>query len=320
MKKIGVGVFLVFCFLQVVYPISEFHQDGDRVKLEYVNFSRIESAVKKYEHLQNKAKWMSRLKYAAIGGGVAGIAAMFIFNRSLVDDGGSSGPKVDNPSPDDIRAKSKQIDLEMKQQERKEQADGIIKKASSKALEYAIFTVISSVLSVSFWSIYNRGSDFLSEKFGGIDPRDSEFYKQKHAQVDSLMKHLGSLMLQHDQHFNHELASKYFDLMFADVLIDHTTLVRWVEDIIGFIKCAVILSAGADSIEVECLQKDVVVLSSNLNRFTDDLSEVVNFSENSDRAELIKQTLDKYLVFCKQFSKFIYDCGLYLYEQDFLQN
>jgi len=112
---------------------------------------------------------------------------------------------------------------------------------------------------------------------------------------------------------------RIFDLVFADVLIDHTTLIRWFEDIVGFIKCAVILNNGNDSLELACMEKDIEVLSGKLNQFTDEISVIVNSSNAQERLSLIDHVVESYLNFCKQFSKFIYDCGLYLYEDDFLQ-
>ncbi len=102
------------------------------------------------------------------------------------------------------------------------------------------------------------------------------------------------------------------------MLLGHTTLVRWFEDIIGFIKCAVILDAGAESPEVANLQNEVIALSCGLNKFSDDLAVVINYTGGGDRVVLLEQAASRYLVFCKHFSKFIYDYGFYLYEQDFL--
>lgn len=313
-----------------------------KIDLEHVNFSRIEKAVKKYESLQSKAKWAKRLKYAAIGAGCAGIGWL-ILNQWLKSQdkaqckssdkvGGEAKaknpvenqPDLQTQNADKTHFELKKIELEVKLLEKKLNGRTFgerIKKVAKDSVDFVIYSVIASILAVSFWKIVNNSSDVLKDHFAGVDLQDPNFYKQKNEKINGLIQRLGLFLIDDKQNFqNKDAGVKFFDLVFADVLIDHTTLVRWFEDIVGFIKYTVILSNGNDSLELACLENDIEVLAGKLDQFTDEISTVINSPNNQERSKLIAPAVELYLNFCKQFSKFIYDCGLYLYEDDFLRN
>lgn len=329
MKKLFAHVFTIFsllintCSSQNVEPILT--TQSQKVVLEYVDFSRIDKAVKKYEHLQSQATWIKRFKYLAIGAGCAGLGFLIFNNYS-----NTQTSKKKNPSNED-KLDEKELDTEIKrailkkfnlfmekiEKENQEKTFFInrVKKTSLKSLDFIIYTIIAA----SILTIINKSGNAFKDKFGGID-LDSNFYKQKNAKINDLIKQMGVFLIQHEQNSKDEHASKFFDLMFADILINHTMLVRWVEDLIGFIKCMVISGTERNSIEVACLEKDILSLSTNLNQFTDKISCILNScTDAQEHSNLVNQATTSYLAFCKQFSKFIYDCGLYLYEEDFLQ-
>lgn len=324
MKKLLIYIFTIFflfintCSSQNVEPVL--NAQSQELVLEYVEFSRIDKAVKKYTHLQSQANWIKRLKYFAIGAGCAGLGAL-IFNhyfmaQSKTENSDPSTNSKEMPSQEDLKIKKDALFIAQLEKEILEKTlAGRAKKDALSALDIVIFTAVSA----SLWAIINKGGDLLKNQFMGID-LDANFYKQKNAKLNDLIKQFGMFLVQHEQNTNGEHASKFFDLMFADILINHTTLVRWFEDLIGFIKCMVIANSGRDSIEVACLEKDILSISINLNQFTDKISYVFNSCSNAkEHADLVNQATASYLVFCKQFSKFIYDCGMYLYEEDFLQ-
>jgi hypothetical protein len=305
------GLVHIFCFTLLAYSMPE--QDLGKINLEYVNFHRIEYAVKKYERLHNKFKWNTWLKYSAIGIGCAGITAFVVSNVTAkpIAAGGVAQKPEHTISKEELEIKRAALEVECLE---KKAHKGSISGIALNVLKFGFYTAIST----TFWAFFNKGSSFLSENFGGLDLQDSELYKQKHDKINGLMKHLGISLLQYEKDTDVRVDAEGFDLMFTDLLLDHTTLVRWFEDIIGFIKCAVILSEGDACNECAYLQKDIIALSNGLNRFSDDLSLIVNCAGELNRVALLEQAVNRYLVFCKQFSKFIYDYGFYLYEQDFL--
>jgi len=307
------------CSSQNVEPIL--NSQSQKVVLEYVDFSRIDKAVKKYEHLQSQAEWIKRLKYFAIGAGCTGLGIL-IFNHYFMAQGKVKSSEADTTTPEivhtpeSIKAQKDVLKTAQLEKEAWEKTlPGRAKKDALSALDVVVFTAVST----SVWSIINKSGDTLKNQFSGID-LDSNFYKQKNTKLNDLIKQLGIFLVQHEQNSKGENASKFFDLMFADILINHTTLVRWVEDLIGFIKCMVISETGQDSLEIACLEKDILSLATNLNLFTDKISCILNScTDAQEHSNLVNQATTSYLAFCKQFSKFIYDCGLYLYEEDFLQ-
>jgi len=291
-----------------------------KIDLEYVNFSRIEKAVKKYERLQSKAKWMKRFKYAVIGAGCAGLG-MLILNQWFNTQDKAQGKAKDQTAAEK-QSDSQDLEKEYKVLGIKQLAEnGTMAGRIKNGALGGISLIAGSVVMVSFWKIIENGGNTYNDYFAGIDLQDSDFYKQKNEKINGLIQRLGLFLMNDKQNFhNNDAASmKFFDLVFADVLIDHTTLVRWFEDFVGFIKCAVILNNGNDSLELACLEKDIEVLSGKLNKFTDEISIIINSPDVQERSKQINPVVDLYLNFCKQFSKFIYDCGLYLYEDDFLR-
>ncbi len=348
MKKLFAHIFTICslitntCVSQSAEPILNTQPQNmvsEKVVLEYVDFSRIDKAVKKYERLQSKAKWIKRLKYLAISAGCVGVGILiwnYFFktqnkpkSNQLSAISTNAISKYDELNEKDLDVETKKLgckeaELRINRLEREDQANkesnaaiGRIKKGSLKALQFVIYTAITA----SIWTIINKSKDTLENQFnfGGIN-LDSEFYKQKSAKLNGLIKQLGSFLVQHEQRTQDEHTIKFFDLMFADILINHTTLIRWFEDLIGFIKCMIILNTGHDRLEVACLEKDIISLSTSINQFTDKISNIFNScSDSQQHANLVDQATTSYLSFCKQFSKFIYDCGLYLYEEDFLQ-
>lgn len=338
MKKLFAHIFTIFsllintCSSQVAEPVL--NSQPQKVDWEYVNFSRINKAVKKYEKLQSKAKWIKCLKYFAIGSGCTVLGILILKYFFTTQDKPKN--KIDTPMPEKefnekdanilkIQMELKEIASRINRQDKeasyisKKQEENFfikrIKKGSLKALQFVIYTAVAA----SLWAIINKSGNLLDTQFGGID-LDSDFYKQKGSKINELIKQLGIFLVQHEQKAQDLRASKFFDLMFADILINHTSLIRWFEDLIGFIKCMVISSNGRDSLEAACLEKDILSLSKNLNQFTDKISCVFNScSDAQEHSNLVGQATTSYLSFCRQFSKFIYDCGLYLYEENFLQ-
>ncbi len=329
MKKLFIRIFTIFslcistCSSQNVKTTLK--EESQKIVLEHVDFSRIDKSFKKYEQLQSQATWIKRFKYLAIGAGCTGLGFLIFNNYS------NTQPNPKNNQSHEDKLDDKELDIEIKkvelkklrllinrlEKENQEKTFFInrVKKGSLKALDFVIYTAIAA----SIWTIINKSGNALKNQFGGID-LDSSFYKQKNAKINDLIKQLGIFLVQHEQNSKDEHASKFFDLMFADILINHSTLVRWFEDFVGFIKCMVISDTGRDSIEVACLEKDILSLSANLNQFTDKISCILNScTDAQEHSILVEQATTSYLAFCKQFSKFIYDCGLYLYEEDFLQ-
>ncbi|MFH1254046.1 MAG: hypothetical protein V1646_01285 [bacterium] len=302
------------CSSQNVEPIL--NSQSQKVVLEYVDFSRIDKAVKKYAHLQSQAEWIKRLKYFAIGAGCTGLGLLifkhYFSTQDKPNDSQNLSAAKNVPQKPDRDSVNELIRDELL---KRASWNGRFREASLSALDIVIFTAVST----SVWAIINKSGELLKNQFIGID-LDSNFYKQKNAKLNNLIKQLGIFLMQHEQDSKGEHASKFFDLMFADILINHTTLIRWFEDLIGFIKCMVISATGRDSLEVACLEKDILSLSASLNQFTDKISCIFNScTDIQEHSMLVDQATTSYLVFCKQFSKFIYDCGLYLYEEDFLQ-
>ena len=329
MKKLFAHIFTIFllsintCSSQNLEPAL--NSQPQKVVLEYVDFSRIDKALKKYEQLQSQATWINRFKYLAIGAGCSGLGFLIFNNYSNTQN----SPKNNQAHED--KFDEKELDIEIKkvefkklrllinrlEKEDKEKTFFInrVKKGSLKALDFVIYTAIAT----SIWAILNKSGNALKTHFGETD-LGPNFYKQKNAMLNNLIKQLGIFLMQHEQNSKGEHASKFFDLMFADILINHTTLIRWFEDLIGFIKCMVISGTGRDSLEIACLEKDILSLSEKLNQFTDKISCIFNScTDTQEHSILMDQATTSYLAFCKQFSKFIYDCGLYLYEEDFLQ-
>lgn len=291
-----------------------------KISLECVNFNRMEKAVKKYAQLQSNAKWMKRLKYAGIGAGCAGVAALllkFWFASAHVtpakQEKDSSSSKFDEHEL--AKRTLEHLIKTLEAEEKRKTFKGGLRKSIDDSIYFVIGTIFVGVV----FAIINKSYNALNCYFDGLDPQDPEIYKQKHDNINVLIKRLGSFLFQH----KHDLDTNFsedslFDLKFADILINHTMLVRWFEDFIGFIKCAVISVVGDDSLELVCLEKDIIVLSQLLDIFTDKASLFINSTEE-DRGNLLKQVSESYMIFCKQFSKFIYDCGFYLYDQDFLR-
>lgn len=292
-----------------------------KINLEYVNFSRIEKAVKKYEHLQSKVKWVKRLKYAAIGAGCAGVVALLLnqyFETQVKVEGeeektasqmsGEEGAKLDMRCK---VAKVKRAEEYLKSRT----LGGKIKDEASDVVSFIAVSVLGAIL----WKIIDEGSSSFNDYFIGPDLQDSAFYKQKNERINILIQRIGFFLMQKGHPDKGEVSTKFLDLILADILIDHTALIRWFEDLVGFIKCAIILNTGPDSVELECFVKDVEVLSKKLNQFTDGLSIVINSQDVQERSNFTGLAVESYMNFCRQLSKFIYDCGLYLYEDDFLQ-
>ncbi len=306
------------CSSQNVEPIL--NTQSQKVVLEYVDFSRIDKAVKKYERLQSQAKWIKRLKYLAIGAGCTGLGILilnhYLMAKDKTENSKASVAPNEKPSREELKAKKDALFIAQLEKEALEKTPtGRVKKDALSALDIVVFTAVSA----SVWALINKSGDVLKTQFVGTN-LDSNFYKQKNAKLNNLIKQLGIFLMQHEENSKGEHASRFFDLMFADILINHTTLIRWVEDLIGFIKCMVIASNGHDSLEIACLDKDILSLSEKLNQFTDKISCIFNScTDTQEHADLVDQATSSYLIFCKQFSKFIYDCGLYLYEEDFLQ-
>lgn len=310
------SLFFSICSSQNIEPVLT--TQSRKVALGYVDFSRIEKAVKKYERLQFQSTWIKYFKYFVIGAGCTGIGLLICKSYFTTQD----KPKViqeDTPNQGPIAYKDSEltkVKLQWKiEQLKKGSWNGRLKEASLNALDIVVFSAVSA----SVWAIINKGGNALKKHFGEID-LGPKFYKHKNVILNNLIKQLGVFLVQHKLNSKDEHASKFFDLLFADILINHTTLVCWFEDLVGFIKCMVISGTGHNSVEVACLEKDIVSLSANLNQFTDKISCILNScTDTQEYSILIEQATTSYLAFCKQFSKFIYDCGLYLYEEDFLQ-
>ena len=180
----------------------------------------------------------------------------------------------------------------------------------------AIVLSISGAMVKVLWDVAGAGSSAVQGLWAMDDVNDVKSFQQKQAQIKELLIRLATL-----PELNGKVAlpsaedKVLFEISLSDVILTHRTMIHFLEDMLGFIKFLVTLAHGKESYEFAAVTGHCALISAEFNKASDKITLIVNHDQKVDRQAFITD----FALFCRKFTKFVCDCGVNLYGQDFLQ-
>ncbi|KKQ32798.1 MAG: hypothetical protein US49_C0005G0017 [candidate division TM6 bacterium GW2011_GWF2_37_49] len=287
---------------QVASPVN--------VKLDHVDVARIDVVAEKYSKQFSHAKRMKSLRNWGLGIGVTALIAWIVYDSYFRKHEVGEIKIIDETAKKKLEAARLQ-DLEEEHERNKNPL-----KAIPFIIKTAIVLGIAQSLIDAFWNAAGAGSNLFHGLFSIGNVADVKSFQQKQAQIKELLIRLATLPELNGKVVLPSTEDKVlFEISLSDVILTHRTMIYFLEDMLGFIKFLVTLAHGKESYEFAAVTGHCALISAEFNKASDKITLIVNHDQKIDRQAFISD----FALFCRKFTKFVCDCGVNLYGQDFLQ-
>lgn len=279
------------------------------VKLDHVDIARIDAVAEKYIKQFSHAKKVKSFRNWGLGISAAVLVAWIVWDSYFREpdlakckEDANAKIKVNNVKIEEI--------LEARERERN----------PLKAIPYLIKTGIvlgiAEAVIKAIWDAAGASSTTIQVLWSMDNINDVKFFHQKQAQIKELLVRLATLPeLNGKQPVPSNEDKVLFEISLSDVILTHRTMIHFLEDMLGFIKFLVTLAHGKESYEFAAVTGHCALISTEFNKASDKITLIVNHDQKIDKQAFMSD----FALFCRKFTKFVCDCGVSLYGQDFLQ-
>lgn len=282
-------------------------------KLELVNNDNINAKAEKYYKKFCRAKNIKMLTYAALGIAAVGGTAWFIHDQYYKNNkpdnvGGKPADTKEKISEEKLAiAYYKALVLGRKFSFLKNLSDNV-----QVGIIAGLVTVILGVCS----DVVGVGKSAFKGFVAGGNIDNVKIFQEKFAKIKELMLMLASMPNSQLEQITLECPDRVlFELGLNDLHITHRVMVNFIEDLFAFIKFLMMLRNDKDEFEMTFINNGCISLVSDFNNISKEISLIINRNKSANRQAFAAA----YAVFCRNFTKFVCDCGVSLYGQDFLQ-
>ncbi|MFH0898603.1 MAG: hypothetical protein V1855_03415 [bacterium] len=301
---------------------SEAAAASTKLCLDRVDINRIEKLEQVYGKLSSRSKKVKIAAFATTGVATA-TASLLLLKFLLMDDkkvvdNAKSGIKTDS-SKDEIKAAKIRFFQKMYSEEQERRSFlGMIKSGAQNGVVLALVLSISGIVGVVMSGALTKAVELFNGKLGEFAmPLELEEYlfkvERTKIALDRVLQSTAGLKKGEMQIQSDVVAGAEDFVIRTDLMLNHSILVRSFEDLLAFVRQAIIAEYGKGSENYAKASAQCLSLIEQLNAFAAAMSDP---NDAASQSEVVQTCLAD---FFNLYINFTYDNGVCLYEKNFLR-